>query len=44
MSSVQAITLCVCVMIVLQYVLTSPGCIECGGKIKHRRGCKRGAV
>ena len=46
MTSAQAITLCVCLMLAMvgvRAVVTSPMCIECGGKIRHRRGCKRGA-
>lgn len=46
MTAANAVVLCIGVAFVLigmQTVLTGPSCIECGGKLKHRRGCKRGA-
>lgn len=45
-TATNAIVLAVCVMFVLiamQTVLTGPSCIECGGKLKHRKGCRQGA-
>lgn len=46
MTTANAIVLCICVafaLIAMRTVLTGPSCIECGGKLKHRRGCKQGA-